>query len=86
VASHPNVQGVFLFEETPSTRLTEGYESSGPAACEKEEVLEGYQRVVDLAPAMKTRNEVAVKECLLEVETLIETFRETHRFFLHLGE
>jgi len=38
--------------------------------------------VVDLAPAMKTRNEVAVKECLLETEKLIETFHETRRLFL----
>jgi len=88
VASHPNVQGVPLFEETPSTRPTKGYKpskSSGPATRELEvekEVLKGCQRVVDLTPAMKTGNEVAVKECLLETEKLIETFRETRRLFL----
>ena len=90
VTSHPNVQGVSLFEETPSTRPTKGYrpsKSSRPAARELEvekekEVLKGYQRVVDLTPAMKTGNEVAVKEWLLEAEKLIETFRETRRLFL----
>ena len=90
VASHPNVQGMSLFEETPSTRSTKGYKtskSSRPAARELEvekekEVLKGYQRVVDLTPAMKTGNEVAVKEWLLEAEKLIETFRETRRLFL----
>ena len=89
-ASHSNVQGVSLFDETPSTTSTKGYKpsrSSGPAGRELEvenekEALKVYQRVVDLAPAMKTRNEVAVKECLLETEKLIETFRETRRLFL----
>ena len=90
VASHPNVQGVSLFEETPSTRSTKGYrpsKSSRPAARELEvekekEVLKGYRRVVDLTPEMRTGNEVAVKEWLLEAEKLIETFRETRRLFL----
>jgi len=90
VISHPNVQGVSLFEETPSARSTKGYrssKSSRPAARELEvekekEVLAGYQRVVDLTPAMKTGNEVAIKEWLLEAEKLIETFRETRRLFL----
>ena len=31
---------------------------------------------------MKTGNEVAIKEWLLEAEKLIETFRETRRLFL----
>jgi general transcription factor 3C polypeptide 3 (transcription factor C subunit 4) len=90
VVSHPSVQGVSLFEETPSTRSTKGYrssKSSRPVARELEvekekEVLKGYQRVMDLTPAMKTGNEVAVKEWLLEAEKLIETFRETRRLFL----
>ena len=88
--SHPNVQGVPLFEKIPFTRSTKGYKSSkssGPAACELEvekekEVLKGCQRVVDLTPAVKTGNEVAVKECLLKTDKLIETFHETRRLFL----
>ena len=77
-----------MFEETPSTRSTRGYKSSkssGPGARELEvekEALKGYQWVVDLTPAMKAGNEVAVKECLLEVEKFIETFRKTRRLFL----
>ena len=90
VASHPSIQGVSFFEETPSTRSTKGYKSSkssGPVARELEvekekEVLKGYQRVVDLIPVMKAGNEVAVKECLLETDKLIETFREARRLFL----
>jgi len=90
VARHPNVQGASLFEETPSSRPTKGYKSSKssrPVARELEiekekEVLKGYQRVVDLTPAMRTGNEVAVKEWLLEAEKLIENFRETRRLFL----
>ena len=38
--------------------------------------------MVDLTPAMKTQNEVAVNKCLLEMEKVIETFRETRRLFL----
>lgn len=90
VASHPSVQGASLFEETPSSRQTKGYrtsKSSRPVTRELEvekekEVLKGYQRVVDLTPGMKTGNEVAVKEWLLEAEKLIENFRETRRLFL----
>ena len=37
---------------------------------------------MDLTPAMKTGDEVAVKEWLLEAEKLIENFRETRRLFL----
>jgi hypothetical protein len=37
---------------------------------------------MDLTPAVKTGNEVAVKEWLLEAEKLIETFHETRRLFL----
>ena len=90
MASHPSIQGVSFFEETPSTRSTKGYKpskSSGPAARESEvekekEVLKGYKRVVDLIPAMKTGNEVAVKEWLLKEERLIETFHEMRCLFL----
>ena len=79
-----------MFEETPSSRPAKGYKSSKssrPVARELEvekekEVLKGYRRVMDLTPAMKTGNEVAVKEWLLEAEKLIETFRETRRLFL----
>ena len=38
--------------------------------------------MVDLTPAMKTGNDVAVKEWLLKEEKLIETFREMRRLFL----
>lgn len=90
VTSPPNVQGTSLFEETPSSRLTKGYKSSKssrPVARELEvekekEVLKGYQRVMDLTPAMKAGGEAAVKEWLLEAEKLIENFRETRRLFL----
>ena len=90
MTNHPNVQGASLFEETTSTRPTKGYKtskSSRPVARELEvekekEVLKGYRRVTDLTPAMKTGNEAAVKEWLLEAEKLIETFRETRRLFL----
>lgn len=90
VASHPNIQRTSLFEETPSSRPTKGHKSSKssrPVARELEvekekEVLKGYQRVMDLTPAMKTGDEVAVKEWLLEAEKLIENFRETRRLFL----
>ena len=59
VASHPNIQGVSLFEETPSTEGYKPLKSSGPAARESEvekekEVLRRYQWVVDLTPAVKT--------------------------------
>lgn len=89
-ANHPNVQGASLFEETPSSRPVKGHKSSKssrPVARELEvekekEVLKGYQRVMDLTPAMKTGDEVAVKEWLLEAEKLIENFRETRRLFL----
>lgn len=89
VAGQPNVQGASLFEETPS-RPSKGYrssKSSRPVARELEvekekEVLKGYQRVKELTPGMKSGNEVAVKEWLLEAEKLIETFRETRRLFL----
>jgi hypothetical protein len=37
---------------------------------------------MDLTPAMKTGDEIAIKEWLLEAEKLIETFRETRRLFL----
>ena len=87
MASHLNVQGVSLFEGTPSTESAKGYKPSehpGPAARELEakKVLKGYQGVVDLTPAMNTGNEVAVEECLFETEKLTETFRETRRLFL----
>ena len=88
MVSHLNVQGVSLFEGTPSTKSAKGYKPSeppGPAAREleaKKKVLKGYQGVVDLTPAMNTGNEVAVEECLFETEKLIETFRETRRLFL----
>ena len=90
VANHPSAQGASLFEETPSSRPTKGHrpsKSSRPVARELEvekekEVLKGYQRVKELTPVMKTGNEVAVKEWLLEAEKLIETFRETRRLFL----
>ena len=88
--NHPSVQGASLFEETPSSRPNKGYKSSKssrPVARELEaekekEVLKGYQRVKDLTPAMKTGNEISIKEWLLEAEKLIETFRETRRLFL----
>ena len=88
--STPNVQGASLFEEAPSSKPTKGYKSSKssrPVARELEvekekEVLKGYRRVMDLTPAMKTGEEVVVKEWLLEAEKLIETFRETRRLFL----
>ena len=90
VIGHPNAQGASLFEETPSTRPVKGHKpskSSRPVARELEvekekEVSRGYQRVMDLTPAMKTGNEIAIKEWLLEAEKLIETFRETRRLFL----
>lgn len=90
VASHQNVQGASLFEETPSSRSTKGHKSSKssrPVARELEvekekEVLKGYQRVMDLTPSMRIGDEVAVKEWLLEAEKLIENFRETRRLFL----
>ena len=90
VVGHPNAQGASLFEETPSTRPVKGHKpskSSRPVARELEvekekEVSRGYQRVMDLTPAMKTGNEIAIKEWLLEAEKLIETFRETRRLFL----
>ena len=90
VAGNLNIQGASLFEETPSPRQNKGYKSSRssrPVARELEvekekEVLKGYQRVKDLTPAMKTGNEVVVKEWLLEAEKLIESFRETRRLFL----
>ena len=44
--------------------------------------MEGYQGVVNLTPVMKTGNKVAVNECLLEMEKVIETFRETRRLLL----
>ena len=89
-AIHPSVQGASLFEETPSSRQNKGNKSSKSSRpvtreleVEKEkEVLKGYQRVKELTPAMKTGNEVVVKEWLLEAEKLIETFRETRRLFL----
>lgn len=79
-----------MFEETPSSRSTKAYKSSRssrPVARELEvekekEVLKGYQRVMELIPAVKAGNDVATKEWLLEVEKLIETFRETRRLFL----
>ena len=37
---------------------------------------------MELIPAVKAGNDVATKEWLLEVEKLIETFRETRRLFL----
>jgi general transcription factor 3C polypeptide 3 (transcription factor C subunit 4) len=90
VTNHTSAQGASLFEETPSSRPTKGNrssKSSRPVTRELEvgkekEVLKGYQRVMDLTPAMKTGNEVAVKEWLLEAEKLIENFRETRRLFL----
>ena len=90
VVNNPNTQGASLFEEVSSSRPTKGYKSSKssrPVARELEvekekEVLKGYQRVMDLTPAMKAGDEVGVKEWLLEAEKLIETFRETRRLFL----
>lgn len=90
VVNNPNTQPASLFEEVSSSRPTKGYKSSKssrPVARELEvekekEVLKGYQRVMDLTPAMKAGDEVAVKEWLLEAEKLIETFRETRRLFL----
>ena len=90
VVSHSNTQGASLFEEATSSKPNKGYKSSRssrPVARELEvekekEVFKGYQRIKDLTPAMKTGNEVAVKEWLLEAEKLIETFRETRRLFL----
>lgn len=90
VVSHSSVQGVSLFEETPSSRPNRGNKSSKSSRpvtreleVEKErDVLKGYQRLKELTPAMKAGNEVAVKEWLLEAEKLIETFRETRRLFL----
>ena len=87
--SDPDTQGASLFEVS-SSRPTKGYKSSKssrPVARELEvekekEVLRGYQHVMDLTPAMKVGDEVSVKECLLEAEKLIETFRETRRLFL----
>ena len=90
MANHPSIQGSSLFEETPSSRPAKGYKSSKssrPVARELEvekekEVLKGYRRVMDLTPAMRTGDEVTVKEWLLEAEKLIENFRETRRLFL----
>ena len=90
LASQSNAQGASLFEETTfsrQNRTNKSSKSSRPVARELEvekekEVLRGYQRVKELTPAMKTGNEVAIKEWLLEAEKLIETFRETRRLFL----
>ena len=80
-------KGYFLLPEvTPSAKGYKPSKSSGPATreseVEKEEVLKGYKRVVDRTSAMKTGNEVAVKEWLLKEERLIETFHEMRRLFL----
>ena len=90
MVSNPDAQGASLFEEASSSRPAKGYKSSKssrPVARELEvekekEVLKGYRHVMDLTPAMKSGDEVAVKEWLLEAEKLIETFRETRRLFL----
>ena len=80
----------YLCSKRLSTGSTKGYKlskSSCPAARELgvgkgKEVMEGYQGVVNLTPVMKTGNKVAVNECLLEMEKVIETFRETRRLLL----
>lgn len=46
------------------------------------EVQRGYQRILQLWPAMLRREDEAEREWLLEAEKLVESFRETRSLFV----